>query len=150
MRKLMRMGNLARRIGCTRTDIDIATREEPRAHEGPRQHYHGARTRNLAHTRNLDPDEKREEPHTGGEPHAHTTNNMRNSTHVGNLCRRISWGTLHHGEPHFPVCKNTYDILLSSACFSRTQDIGFATTCDAALKWCIKNKCKCIDDLGST
>lgn len=64
----MLMGNLARGIGCIRNDIDIATREEPHAHEGPPQHYHGARTRNLAHTRNLDPDEQREEPHTRGEP----------------------------------------------------------------------------------
>jgi hypothetical protein len=93
----MLMGNLARRIGCVRNDdIDIATREEPHAHEGPPQHYHGARTRNLAHTRNLDPDEQREEPHTRGEPHTHTTNNMRNPTHVGNLFRILSWGTLHY------------------------------------------------------
>ena len=40
--------------------------------------------------------------------------------------------------------------MLSFACFSRTQDMGFTQTCDAALKWCIKSKCKCIDDLGNT
>jgi len=34
--------------------------------------------------------------------------------------------------------------------YHHTQDIGFTPTCDPALKWCIKSKGKCIDDLAST